>query len=304
MIEVNTETANFAAVDLGSNAIRFMVKTATHQPNGQISSSVLMNMRVPIRLGEDVFLKGKISSKKVQQLVQMMKSVRHLLKVCNVQSFRACGTSALREAENAKKVQKAVEKGCGLKIEVISGREEARMLFANRQIENRKALHMYVDVGGGSTEISLIKDGMVIESKSFRIGTVRMLLNATDKNVLEDIRAEVSELNKRYQDVVLIGSGGNIEKYYSLSDQKDKNKKTFPVASLRKLYDTLSPLSIEERMEQFNLKRDRADVIVPAGEIFLNIAECMETKDIKVPMYGLSDGIIADQIRQYWYEKK
>ncbi len=302
MIEVNTETATFAALDIGSNAIRFMVKTATLHPNRQISSSVLMYMRVPIRLGEDVFLKGKVSGKKEKKFVQMLKAVRHLLKVCNVQSFRLCGTSALREANNSLKVLKASEKATGLPIEVISGKEEARLLFANRQIENRKALQMYVDVGGGSTEISLIKDGMVIESKSFRIGTVRMLLEATDNNVINEIRTEVSNLVKRYPGIELIGSGGNIEKYYSLSDQKDKPKKTFPVASLKKMYDTLRSLSIEERMEQFNLKRDRADVIVPAGEIFLNIADSMGAKEIKVPMYGLADGIIADQIRQYWCE--
>ena len=208
MIEQFSESAQFASVDIGSNAVRFMVKTATHQPNGIINSSVLMYTRVPIRLGEDVFIKGKVSDYKTKQLIQVMKAVRHLLKVCCVQNFRACATSALREAKNSKKIVEEVVEKTKINIEVISGREEARLLYANRQIENKKSLQMYVDVGGGSTEISLIKDGQVIESRSFKVGTVRMLLNATENGVMENLRKEVVDLNVRYNDIHLVGSGG------------------------------------------------------------------------------------------------
>lgn len=304
MIEQLTETAKFASVDIGSNAVRFMVKTANHQPNGLINSTVLMYMRVPIRLGEDVFLKGKVSDFKIKQLVQMMKSVRHLLKVCGVQNFRACATSALREAKNSQKVVDIVAEKSKLNIEVISGKEEARLLYANRQIENKKSLQMYVDVGGGSTEISLIRDGQVIESHSFKVGTVRMLVNATASDVMDNMHKDVVDLASRYSDIHLVGSGGNIEKYYNLSDQKDKVNKLLPISSLRDLYVDLSSLSIDERVEKYSLKRDRADVIVPAGEIFLTVADGIGAKEIKVPMYGVADGIVADMIRKYWNENQ
>lgn len=300
MIEQNVKSANFGAVDLGSNAARFVVKNVEKQSDGRIISSVVMCIRIPVRLGEDVFIKEKVSEHKLKQLVQMFKGIKHFSKLCQVSYFRACGTSALREACNASAVVKKIEEKTDIHIDVISGREEANLLYANHEMSMSNEYNMFVDVGGGSTEISLLHNGQVIESRSFRIGTVRMLYDSVGPEVMDELREDVKALAVKYPGIKLIGSGGNIEKYYRMSEDRDTIKKTFSVKSLKNLYDSLDELTISERIELYGLKRDRADVIVPAGKIFLTVAESLNADTIQVPMYGLSDGIIADLIRQEW----
>jgi exopolyphosphatase/guanosine-5'-triphosphate,3'-diphosphate pyrophosphatase len=291
---------NYAAVDLGSNAARFIVKSVVPHADGSLQSVTLLYLRVPIRLGDDVFIKGKISEEKETELLQMFKAVCHLLKLCNVSCFRACATSSMREAKNGKEVVKHIHAKTGLTLDIISGKEEAELLSSHRSAPVGDDYYMYVDVGGGSTELSLLHGGDVIESRSFPIGTVRMLLNAVRDGVGEELELELTDLRKKYPAIHLVGSGGNIEKYYRLADSKDKINKQLPISSLKSTYEELKNLSIEERIARYSLKRDRADVIIPAGTIFLTVAKCVGAQSIMVPMYGLVDGIIAQLVRNNW----
>ena len=204
-------------------------------------------------------------------------------------------------SKNGKEVVKHIHAKTGLTLDIISGKEEAELLSSHRSAPVGDDYYMYVDVGGGSTELSLLHGGEVIESRSFPIGTVRMLLNAVRDGVGgEELERELTDLRKKYPAIHLVGSGGNIEKYYRLADSKDKINKQLPISSLKSTYEELKNLSIEERIARYSLKRDRADVIIPAGTIFLTVAKCVGAQSIMVPMYGLVDGIIAQLVRNNW----
>lgn len=285
---------NYAAIDIGSNAVRLLIKHVEEDANGVPHFSKVLLLRVPLRLGFDVFAMGKISEKKEKNMIRLMKSYRHLMKIYDVDRYRACATSAMRDAENGMHIIKRIRKKTDIPIEIIDGQEEAKMVYNNHieQMEDRKGNYMYVDVGGGSTEINLLSQGELVCSRSYNIGTVRILNQAVKESEWERLKTDMAELAASYPQINIIGSGGNINKLYRLADKKDKKQLRMTVNTLRQLHDSLSALTVEERMEQFSLKPDRADVIVPAGHIFLTIADLIKATYIYVPVIGLSDGII------------
>ena len=295
MNENETRKTNYAAIDLGSNAVRLLIKEIKEEQGNAHFSKVLM-LRVPLRLGFDVFDIGKISEKKEKNMIRLMKAFRHLMKIYDVKHCRACATSAMRDAKNGMDIIKQIEKKTGVHIDIIDGQEEAKIIYNNHveHMEDQKGNYMYVDVGGGSTEINLLSEGQLVCSRSYNIGTVRMLNNAVKDSEWERLKNDLAELAKSYPQTNIIGSGGNINKLYRLADKKNKKKMTMQVSVLQELHTRLKALSLEERMEQFGMKPDRADVIIPAGEIFLTIANIIGASYIHVPVIGLSDGIIDE----------
>lgn len=285
---------NYAAIDIGSNAVRLLIKSIDRGAVQEKKFKKVMMLRVPLRLGFDVFSIGELSEKKVDKLRRLMKAFRQLMKIYDVDDYRACATSAMRDARNGRMIIKKIEKDTGIRIEIIDGQEEARMIYNNHIecMEDRQGNYMYVDVGGGSTEINLLTNGELVWSVSYNIGTVRMLSNAVKEGTWQQMEEELMKVTEGVAAINIIGSGGNINKLFRLADKKDKKLQRLPVSSLQTVYDVLKPLTPEERVEAFSLKQDRADVIVPAAEIFLKIAEVVHAEYIYVPVIGLSDGII------------
>ena len=285
---------NYAAIDIGSNAVRLLIKSIDREAVQEKKFKKVMMLRVPLRLGFDVFSIGELSEKKADKLRRLMKAFRQLMKIYDVDDYRACATSAMRDARNGRTIIKKIEKDTGIRIEIIDGQEEARMIYNNHIecMEDRLGNYMYVDVGGGSTEINLLTNGELVWSVSYNIGTVRMLSNAVKEGTWQQMEEELMKVTEGVAAINIIGSGGNINKLFRLADKKDKKLQRLPVSSLQTVYDVLKPLTPEERVEAFSLKQDRADVIVPAAEIFLKIAEVVHAEYIYVPVIGLSDGII------------
>ena len=285
---------NYAAIDIGSNAVRRLIKSIDREAGQEKKNKKVMMLRVPLRLGFDVFSIGELSEKKADKLRRLMKAFRQLMKIYDVDDYRACATSAMRDARNGRTIIKKIEKDTGIRIEIIDGQEEARMIYNNHIecMEDRLGNYMYVDVGGGSTEINLLTNGELVWSVSYNIGTVRMLSNAVKEGTWQQMEEELMKVTEGVAAINIIGSGGNINKLFRLADKKDKKLQRLPVSSLQTVYDVLKPLTPEERVEAFSLKQDRADVIVPAAEIFLKIAEVVHAEYIYVPVIGLSDGII------------
>ena len=285
---------NYAAIDIGSNAVRLLIKSIDREAVQEKKIKKVMMLRVPLRLGFDVFSIGELSEKKADKLRRLMKAFRQLMQIYDVDDYRACATSAMRDARNGRTIIKKIEKDTGIRIEIIDGQEEARMIYNNHIecMEDRLGNYMYVDVGGGSTEINLLTNGELVWSVSYNIGTVRMLSNAVKEGTWQQMEEELMKVTEGVAAINIIGSGGNINKLFRLADKKDKKLQRLPVSSLQTVYDVLKPLTPEERVEAFSLKQDRADVIVPAAEIFLKIAEVVHAEYIYVPVIGLSDGII------------
>ncbi len=285
---------NYAAIDIGSNAVRLLIKSIDREAVQEKKIKKVMMLRVPLRLGFDVFSIGELSEKKADKLRRLMKAFRQLMKIYDVDDYRACATSAMRDARNGRTIIKKIEKDTGIRIEIIDGQEEARMIYNNHIecMEDRLGNYMYVDVGGGSTEINLLTNGELVWSVSYNIGTVRMLSNAVKEGTWQQMEEELMKVTEGVAAINIIGSGGNINKLFRPADKKDKKLQRLPVSSLQTVYDVLKPLTPEERVEAFSLKQDRADVIVPAAEIFLKIAEVVHAEYIYVPVIGLSDGII------------
>ena len=297
----------YAAIDIGSNAVRLLVKKEEEKENlvSERLSKVLL-LRVPLRLGFDVFSLGELSENKTVKLRRLMKAFRQLMKIYEVTDYRACATSAMRDARNGKAVIKKILKDTGIRIEIIDGQEEARMIYSNHIecLEDRTGNYIYVDVGGGSTEINLLTNGVLVQSLSYNIGTVRMLSNAVKEETWAQMRDDLMRLTGGFTDINIIGSGGNINKLYRLAEKKDKKLQRMPVSSLQAMYDELAPLTPGQRMKEFSLKADRADVIVPAAKIFLTIAETVKAEYIHVPVIGLADGIIDSLYAQKQSESR
>ncbi|MDE5883371.1 MAG: Ppx/GppA family phosphatase [Muribaculaceae bacterium] len=281
----------FAAIDIGSNAVRLLIKRYEEDDD---KLKKLMLLRVPLRLGFDVFTKGKVSAKKAENLLRLMKAYRQLMKIYSVDEVRACATSAMRDAENGPELIKEILDKTGIKIEIIAGEEEARIVYNNHMEYqgDRKGNYLYVDVGGGSTEINFLSDGELKKSMSFNIGTVRLLTEKVKPTEWERLGEELRPIAEKYHDIEIIGSGGNINKLYKLAKSKNEEDKSFSVDELGRIYHLLKPLSVEQRMKVFDLKADRADVIIPASEIFLHVASIVGAKRIIVPVIGVADGII------------
>lgn len=284
---------SFAAIDIGSNAVRLLIKQLKERDGQPVFAKVLL-LRVPLRLGFDVFAGEKISEQKEKNMIRLMKSYAQLMKIYKVKHYRACATSAMRDALNGRDIIKAIRKKTGIDIEIIDGQEEAQMVYNNHieYMEDRQGNYMYVDVGGGSTEINMLAQGELVCSRSYNIGTVRILSNAVKESEWERLKQDMAALAQSYPGTNIIGSGGNINKLYRLAEKKDKKQLRITVPTLRALHEDLKSLSVDERMEKYSLKADRADVIVPAGEIFLTIANIIDAEYIYVPVIGVADGII------------
>lgn len=282
-----------AAIDIGSNGARLLIKNFRTAEDGSQQISRVMYMRVPLRLGSDVFTLGKISKERTVMMKHMLKAFRQLMKLNQVDDYRACATSAMRDAENGKKVLKKLHEDTGIGLEIINGREEARLLCNNivENIGSAKGNYAYIDVGGGSTEISLLHDGVLTHSHSYNIGTLRMLGGMVSKETIKQMKDDLTRYAKDMPDIRIIGSGGNINKLFKLTNS-DKATRTVPVGEIKAIYDKLKVLSVEERIEQYGLKIDRADVIIPASEVFMLAAEALGCDKIQVPNISLADSII------------
>ena len=285
----------YAAIDIGSNAARLLIKREEENENliNKRLSKVLM-LRVPLRLGFDVFSLGRLSEERTDNMMRLMKAYRHLMRIYNVTDYRACATSAMRDAKNGQAVIEKVKKATGIRIEVIDGQEEAQIIYNNHveDLQDRTGNFIYVDVGGGSTEVNLMVNGSLLQSMSYNVGTVRILSGAVKPDVWLNLKDDLRRLTEGFPGINIIGSGGNINKLYRMATDKDKDRQRLPITSLRSLFDQLKPLTPEQRMRQFGLKEDRADVIVPAAEIFLTIADVVKADYVHVPVIGLADGII------------
>lgn len=282
-----------AAIDIGSNGARLLIKNFRTASDGSQQISRVMYMRVPLRLGSDVFTLGKISKERMLMMKHMLKAFKQIMKLNQVDDYRACATSAMRDAENGKKVLNKLRKSTGINIEIINGREEARLLCNNivENIGSAKGNYAYIDVGGGSTEISLLHDGALTHSQSYNIGTLRMLGGMVSKETVEKMKSDLAGFAKDMPDIKIIGSGGNINKLFKLTHSKRENRYV-TIDEIKDLYSKLKVLSVEERIEQFGLKVDRADVIIPAAEIFITAAAALGCDAVQVPNISLADSII------------
>ena len=281
----------FAAIDIGSNAVRLLIKSIEPGDSTETFTKVLM-VRVPLRLGQESFVTGKISTEKAKQLVRLMKAFKQLIKIYDITDYRACATAAMRDAKNAKELVKEISKETNIKIEIISGQEEAAIIYESHFADslNKDLNYIYVDVGGGSTEISVITKGELIESKSYDIGTVRLLNNKVKSEEYERLNTDLSELKVLYKFNDIIGSGGNIIKLNTLAKVRKNNK--LSILKLEELNTKLKALTVDERRATFKLKPDRADVITLAADIYTEVAKSVGAGSIIVPTIGLSDGII------------
>ena len=285
----------YAAIDIGSNVVRLLIKRDEEKCR---YLDKLLLVRVPLRLGFDVFSKGEISDKKADDLVRLMRSYELLMKIYRVDRMRACATSAMRDAKNGSEIIKKIAAKTGIKVEIITGAEEARIVYFNHLGRgfDSKGNFLYVDVGGGSTELNLLTNGELKLSESFNIGTVRMLTDSVKAKTWSDLSDTCLSLGRKYPDITLVGSGGNINKLYKLAG--GNKKKEISVEALQGIYEDLLPLSVEERMVRYSMRPDRADVIIPAAKIFLTIARLTGAKNILVPVIGVADGIIEGMMKQ------
>jgi len=294
-------TINFAAIDIGSNAVRLLIKSIVPGDPSDSFTKVLM-VRVPLRLGQESFVTGKINGDKEKQLIRLMKAFKHLIKVYNVTDYRACATAAMREAKNSNALVKEIRKETDLKIEVINGQEEASIIYESHFGDNlnKDQNYIFVDVGGGSTELSLMINGELSESKSYDIGTVRLLNDKVKEVEFERLNYDLSELKELYKVNDIIGSGGNIIKLNSLAKTRKNTK--LSLQKLEDLNNTLKQFTVDELITNYKLKPDRADVITHAGDIYITVAKGVGASHVIVPTIGLADGIIH-MLYVKWKEK-
>lgn len=281
-----------AAIDIGSNAARLLIKDITTYIDGSLDFTKVNLVRVPLRLGFDVFESGSISDIKVHQLIETMQAFRHLMNVYEVQAIKVCATSAMRDAKNSAEIVQQVLKETDIKIDVISGSEEAQILYETHQADNMdtKFNYLYIDVGGGSTELTLYTRSKEVLKRSFNIGTIRLIKDKVEEEVWEEMKNYIKISLKAHMPVQAIGSGGNINKIFSLS--KRKIGKPLPAEVLKEYYKEMSILTVNERMHKYEFRQDRADVIVPALLIYNNIMRWAAIEEIYVPQIGLADGLI------------
>lgn len=280
-----------AAIDIGSNAARLLITEAVeHQGKTHFNKQNLF--RIPLRLGFDVFETGSISGEKRRMILEMMLGFKHILQVYKVQAVKACATSAMRDAKNAASIIKEVKDQTGIQIEVITGDMEANLVYENHIAEylNKDHAYMYIDVGGGSTEISIFGNDILQFKHSFNIGTIRLLKEKVDYSEWDAMKDAIKLACRSNKHVVAIGSGGNINKVFSMS--KKKEGKPLDLELLKDYYKELNMLSIQDRINRYGLRDDRADVIVPALEIYINAMKWAGAEEIYVPKIGVADGLI------------
>jgi len=281
-----------AAIDIGSNAARLLISDVVPGPQNTPEFIKVTLIRVPLRLGFDVFDKGEISAGKLEKIIKTIKSYKYLLDVYEVKHLKACATSAMREARNSGEIIKKVKSETGIEIKIISGQEEASLIYENHIADNMNASesYLYIDVGGGSTELTFFSDSKLIFKESFNIGTIRLLKNQVTEATWDEMKQFIKSKTKGYHHVTAIGSGGNINKIFSLS--KKKEGKPLSLDNLREYYKEFSNLSLQQRMTVHKMREDRADVIVPALLIYINAMRWTDTEEIYVPKIGLADGLI------------
>jgi len=280
-----------AAIDIGSNAARLLINHVI-EINGKPEFNKLNLVRIPLRLGFDVFEIGEISKHKTTMLVQTMKAFRHLINVYEVTNVRVCATSAMRDAKNSKQLVKQVKEETGLTIEILTGDKEASIINQTHIAEmlDKNHSYLYIDVGGGSTELTFFDDGKMRYRESFNIGTIRLLKGQVNEELWDVMRDHLKQNTKSSLPITAIGSGGNINKIFSISKKKDG--KPLSLQLLRDFHKELSNHSVQELISIYKLKEDRADVIVPALFIYINVMRWADIEEIYVPKIGLADGLI------------
>ncbi|MEI5984192.1 MULTISPECIES: Ppx/GppA phosphatase family protein [Sphingobacterium] len=286
----------YAAIDIGSNAVRLLIADIIERENEIIFNKNTL-LRVPLRLGDDAFINKHISEGKFENMVKTMSAFRNLMDVYKVSDYMACATSAMRDADNGKDVVEACKK-VGIDIEIIDGSVEAQIIYNvhNQTNMDKNKVYLYIDVGGGSTEISLFANGDLVASRSFNLGTIRILDNQDEPETWDDMKLWVKNITKSYKNIYGIGSGGNINKLSRMANEKAD--KPISYAKLKAMYVYLSSYSLKDRINVLELKQDRADVIIPASEIFLTIMKVGHLKNIMAPRIGLADGIIQTLINK------
>ena len=290
-----------AAIDIGSNAARLLISEVIYLDNGAPQFQKLNLVRVPLRLGFDVFEKKEISADKEEMILNTMKAYKFLLDAYDVKNCKAAATSAMRDAINSKDIIQRVKQDTGIEIEIISGDTEASLIYENHVAEHmdRKHSYLYIDVGGGSTELTFFADTKLVFKRSFNIGTIRLLKNQVDEYLWDDVKDFIKRETKDHtDDMIAIGSGGNINKIFSLS--KRKEGKPLTIDLLKDYFKEFSNFSVQDRIRIYKLREDRADVIVPALQIYINVMRWANADEIYVPKIGLADGLI----KHLWEEVK
>ncbi len=282
----------YAAIDIGSNAMRLLVANIIEEEGKETQFSKSSLVRVPIRLGQDAFTVGEITDDNVDRMIDAMKAFKLLMKVHKVEKYVACATSAMREAYNGKEVVEKIKKRADIKIDIIDGKKEAAIIASTdlHHLLKTEQTYLYVDVGGGSTEFSLFSNAKMVVSKSFKVGTVRLLNQMVHELVWQEIEKWIKTNTQQYDHVTLIGSGGNINKLFKMSGKQ--NEKPLSYIYLNNQYSILNKLTYEQRISQLGLNPDRADVIIPALQVYLNAMKWSGARNIYVPKIGLADGII------------
>jgi exopolyphosphatase/guanosine-5'-triphosphate,3'-diphosphate pyrophosphatase len=288
------EIKKYGAIDIGSNAIRLLISNVIVENNKEPQFKKASLVRVPVRLGEDAFVSGKISDENIARMKDAIEAFKLLMKIHGVQKYKACATSAMREAENGTIIVEKIFKETGIKIDIIGGKEEAEIISStdlNELIQGDNS-YLYVDVGGGSTEFTVFSRGKIITSKSFKMGTVRLLNNkkSVNKEIFHNVEKWIKTNTKDLKRLSLIGSGGNINKLFKMSGRSEGKPISF--IYLNAQYQFLKKMSYQERISELSLNPDRADVIIPATKIYLSAMKWSGARKIYVPKIGLSDGII------------
>jgi exopolyphosphatase/guanosine-5'-triphosphate,3'-diphosphate pyrophosphatase len=292
----------YAAIDIGSNAVRLLIADIIENSDS-VSFKKNTLIRVPLRLGDDAFLNQHISDKKANDLVKSMQAFRNLMDVYKVGDYLAFATSAMREAKNGAEVVQRVLEEANIDLEIIHGQKEAKIIYASHaeQTIDKSKSYLYIDVGGGSTELSLFSEGEFLASRSFNIGTIRMLDNQDKEETWEEMKEFIRENTKHYKLLSGIGTGGNINKLYKLSEERNDAPLSFN--KLRSLYSYLNSFSLKDRINVLGLNQDRADVIIPACEIYITVMKWAGIKNIFVPTVGMVDGIIQTLIEKNYSDK-
>ena len=281
-----------AAIDIGSNAARLLITETSVYKDGTVDFTKLTLLRIPLRLGFDVFDNGFVSNEKKKKLIETLKAYRLLMNIYNVEAYKACATSAMRDAGNGPQIMREIYAETGFDINIISGVEEAAILYETHIADNlaNNNSYIYIDVGGGSTEVTLYAQDKTIFKESFNIGTIRLLHNKVTDEQWDHVKWFIKTHTKDHQPLVAIGTGGNINKIFSISKRKDG--KSLPLDLLKDYYKELSYTSLEERKHLYHLRDDRADVIVPALQVYISIMRWAGAEEIYVPKIGLADGLI------------
>jgi exopolyphosphatase/guanosine-5'-triphosphate,3'-diphosphate pyrophosphatase len=287
----------YAAIDIGSNAVRLLIADIIEN-KGSVSFKKNTLIRVPLRLGDDAFLDHHLSERKSNDLVKTMDAFHKLMEVYKVTDYLAYATSAMREAKNGNEVVQRIKDEAEIDMEIIQGQKEANIIYASHAEQNidKTKNYLYIDVGGGSTELSLFSAGELWASRSFNIGTIRILDNQDTEESWNEMKDFVRANTRQFKTISGIGTGGNINKLYKLSEEKDKAPLTF--GKLKSLYNYLSSFSLKDRINVLGLNQDRADVIIPACEIYMTVMNCASIKNIYVPTVGMVDGIIQTLIEK------